>query len=114
MSSRVCATGHIKHPMPLIEKSRVWCPGGRFLINTVRIWHNNISWSSSTIIIAQMNIKEPLSLSNRVFIIASTDTVMSFPNLSVAQFFLAAFASLLSLQYATKRQMDSHVDADRA
>ena len=29
MSSRVCATGHIKDPVPLIEKSRTSCPGGR-------------------------------------------------------------------------------------
>ena len=29
MSSRVCATGHIKDPVPLIEKSRASCPGGR-------------------------------------------------------------------------------------
>ena len=31
MSSRVCATGHVKDPVPLIEKSRALCPGGRFL-----------------------------------------------------------------------------------
>ena len=30
MSSRVCVTGHIKDPVPLIEKSRTSCPGGRF------------------------------------------------------------------------------------
>ena len=30
MSSRVCVTGHIKDPVPLIEKSRAFCPGGRF------------------------------------------------------------------------------------
>ena len=24
----ICATGHIKDPMPLIEKSRASCPGG--------------------------------------------------------------------------------------
>ena len=30
MSSRVCATGHIKDPVPLIEKSRASCPSGRF------------------------------------------------------------------------------------
>ena len=30
MSSRVCATGHIKDPVALIEKSRASCPGGRF------------------------------------------------------------------------------------
>ena len=29
MSSRVCATGHIKDPVPLVEKSRALCPGGR-------------------------------------------------------------------------------------
>ena len=29
MSNRVCATGHIKYPVPLIEKSRALCPGGR-------------------------------------------------------------------------------------
>ena len=29
MSSRVCVTGHIKDPVPLIEKSRASCPGGR-------------------------------------------------------------------------------------
>ena len=31
MSSRVCATGHMKDPMPLIEKSRASCPDGRFV-----------------------------------------------------------------------------------
>ena len=30
MSSRVCATGHIKDTLPLVEKSRASCPGGRF------------------------------------------------------------------------------------
>ena len=30
MYNRVCATGHIKDPVPLIEKSRALCPGGRF------------------------------------------------------------------------------------
>ena len=30
MSNRVCATGHIKYPVPLIEKSRVSCPSGSF------------------------------------------------------------------------------------
>ena len=30
MSSRVYATGHITDPVPLVEKSRVSCPGGRF------------------------------------------------------------------------------------
>ena len=30
MSSRVCATGHIKDPMPLIEKRRGLSPCGRF------------------------------------------------------------------------------------
>ena len=30
MSSGVCVTGHIKHPVPLIEKSRASCPSGRF------------------------------------------------------------------------------------
>ena len=30
MSSRVCATGHITDPVPLIEKRRASCPGGRF------------------------------------------------------------------------------------
>ena len=30
MSSRVCATGHIKDSMSLTEKSRESCPGGRF------------------------------------------------------------------------------------
>ena len=30
MSSRVCATGHLKDPVPLIEKSRASCPSGRF------------------------------------------------------------------------------------
>ena len=28
MSSCVCVTGHIKDPLPLIEKSRALCPGG--------------------------------------------------------------------------------------
>ena len=30
MSRRVCATGHIKDPVPLIEKRRGLSPGGRF------------------------------------------------------------------------------------
>ena len=30
MSSRICATGHIKDPVPLIETSRASCPSGRF------------------------------------------------------------------------------------
>ena len=30
MSSRVCATGHIKDPVPLIAKRRGLSPGGRF------------------------------------------------------------------------------------
>ena len=30
MSSRVCAIGHIKDPVPLVEKSSASCPGGRF------------------------------------------------------------------------------------
>ena len=30
MSSRVCATGHIKDLVPLIEESRASCPSGRF------------------------------------------------------------------------------------
>ena len=30
ISSHVCATGHIKDPVPLIAKSRASCPGGRF------------------------------------------------------------------------------------
>ena len=30
MSSRACATGHIKDPVPLIEKRRGLSPGGRF------------------------------------------------------------------------------------
>ena len=30
MFSCVCATGHIKDPLPLIEKSRASCPGGMF------------------------------------------------------------------------------------
>ena len=30
MSIRVSATGHIKDPMPLIEKNRASCPSGRF------------------------------------------------------------------------------------
>ena len=30
MSSRVCATGHIKDPLPLIVKRRGLSPGGRF------------------------------------------------------------------------------------
>ena len=29
MSSRVCAVGHIKDHVPLIEKSRASCHGGR-------------------------------------------------------------------------------------
>ena len=28
--SRVCATGHIHDSLPLVEKSRTSCPGGRF------------------------------------------------------------------------------------
>ena len=30
MSSRVCATGHIKDPVPLAERIRASGPGGRF------------------------------------------------------------------------------------
>ena len=30
MSSRVCASGHMKDPVPLIEKRRGLSPGGRF------------------------------------------------------------------------------------
>ena len=30
MSIRVYATGHIQNPVPLIEKSRASCSGGRF------------------------------------------------------------------------------------
>ena len=30
MSSRVCADGHIKDPVQLVEKSKASCPGGRF------------------------------------------------------------------------------------
>ena len=30
MFSRVCATDHIKDPVPLIEMIRASCPGGRF------------------------------------------------------------------------------------
>ena len=29
-SSHVCVTGHVKDPVPLIEKSRASCPSGRF------------------------------------------------------------------------------------
>ena len=35
MSSCVCATGHIKDPVPLIEKSRALCPSGRFPPNLI-------------------------------------------------------------------------------
>ena len=30
MSSCVCVTGHIKDPVPLMKKSREFCPGDRF------------------------------------------------------------------------------------
>ena len=30
MSTDACVTGHIKDPVPFIEKSRASCPGGRF------------------------------------------------------------------------------------
>ena len=30
ISRRVCATGHMNDPLPLVEKSRVTCPSGRF------------------------------------------------------------------------------------
>ena len=30
MSARACVTGHIKDPVPLIEKRRGLSPGGRF------------------------------------------------------------------------------------
>ena len=30
MSTGACVTGHIKDPVPFIEKSRASCPGGRF------------------------------------------------------------------------------------
>ena len=35
MSSRVCATGHIKDPLPLVEKSRASCPGGRYPLTCI-------------------------------------------------------------------------------
>ena len=35
MSSRVCVTEHIKDPVPLIEKSRASCPGGRFPLSFI-------------------------------------------------------------------------------
>ena len=35
MSSRGCATGHIKEPVPLLEKSKVSCPSGRFPPNLI-------------------------------------------------------------------------------
>ena len=36
MSCRVCATGHTKDPVQLIEKSRASCPGGRFPPSFIR------------------------------------------------------------------------------
>ena len=36
MSSRVCATGHIKDPVPLIEKSRASCPSGSPLVSFIK------------------------------------------------------------------------------
>ena len=36
MSSRVCATGHIKDPVQLIEKSRALCP--RASCHKVVLW----------------------------------------------------------------------------
>ena len=35
MSSRVCANGHIKDPVPLLEKRRGLSRGGRFLPNLI-------------------------------------------------------------------------------
>ena len=35
MSSRVCATGHIKDPMPLLTNSRASCRGGRFPLSFI-------------------------------------------------------------------------------
>ena len=32
---RVCATGHIKNPVPLVEKSRASYPGGRFPLSFI-------------------------------------------------------------------------------
>ena len=37
MSSHVCATGHIKDPVPLIEKRRGLSPGGWFLPNFMQV-----------------------------------------------------------------------------
>ena len=36
MSSRVWETGHIKAPVPLIEKSKASCPGGRIPASFIR------------------------------------------------------------------------------
>ena len=35
MSSPVYAIGHIKEPVPLVEKSRPLCPGGRFSLSFI-------------------------------------------------------------------------------
>ena len=35
MSSRVCATGHIKDPLPVIKKRRASCPGGGFRLSFI-------------------------------------------------------------------------------
>ena len=35
MSSHVYATGHIKDPMPLVEKSMASCPSGRFPVSFI-------------------------------------------------------------------------------
>ena len=36
MSTCVCVTGHVKDPVPLIEKSRAPCPSGRFPPSFIR------------------------------------------------------------------------------
>ena len=45
MSSRVCATGHIKDPVPLIEKSRALCSGGRFPPSFIHQVYNHNHWT---------------------------------------------------------------------
>ena len=36
MPRHVSVTGHIKDPVPLVEKSRASCPGGRFPPSFIR------------------------------------------------------------------------------
>ena len=45
-SSHVCATGHIKDPVPLVEKSRVSCPGGGCPPSFIHHWTEDLNMFS--------------------------------------------------------------------